>query len=126
MSAEILSLRGRPHEPSLAPMMALTASGMNSVNAVILERMQSEIPLIPALAGHLISGGGKRLRPMLTIASAALCEYQGGRHYKLSAAVEFIPDAVSDSIGCSDGSLAPGRNCTISALIPGAHRALPG
>ena len=50
--------------------MALTAQGMNAVNQVILERMQSEIPLIPALAGHLISGGGKRMRPMLTLAGA--------------------------------------------------------
>ena len=71
-------------------MLALTAQGMNSVNAVILERMQSQIPLIPALAGHLISGGGKRMRPMLTIAGAELCGYQGARHHKLAAAVEFI------------------------------------
>ena len=56
MSAEIITLRPpRVTEPSLVPMLALTASGMNSVNAVILERMQSEIPLIPSLAGHLIS-----------------------------------------------------------------------
>ena len=53
-------------------MLALTAQGMNAVNSVILGRMQSEIPLIPALAGHLISGGGKRLRPMLTLAGAEL------------------------------------------------------
>jgi octaprenyl-diphosphate synthase len=66
---------------------------MNKVNAVILERMQSEIPLIPALAGHLISGGGKRMRPMLTIAGAALCGYHGTRHHKLAAAVEFIHTA---------------------------------
>ena len=74
-------------------MLALTAAGMNSVNAVILDRMQSEIPLIPALAGHLISGGGKRMRPMLTVAAAELCGYQGNRHHKLAAAVEFIHTA---------------------------------
>ena len=56
--------------PSLTPILSLTASAMNSVNQVILDRMQSEIPLIPALAGHLISGGGKRMRPMLTLAGA--------------------------------------------------------
>src|SRR5690606_40162029 len=66
---------------------------MNSVNAVILDRMQSEVPLIPSLAGHLISGGGKRLRPMLTVAGAELCGYQGNRHHKLAAAVEFIHTA---------------------------------
>jgi octaprenyl-diphosphate synthase len=84
--------------------MALTAQGMNSVNAVILDRMQSEVPLIPALAGHLISGGGKRMRPMLTIASAALCDYQGARHHRLAAAVEFIHTATLLHDDVVDGS----------------------
>jgi octaprenyl-diphosphate synthase len=104
MSAEIIPMRPRTAEASLGPMLALTASGMNSVNAVILERMQSEIPLIPSLAGHLISGGGKRLRPMLTIAGAALCDYQGGRHHKLAAAVEFIHTATLLHDDVVDGS----------------------
>lgn len=85
-------------------MLALTAAGMNSVNAVILERMQSDIPLIPALAGHLISGGGKRMRPMLTIAGADLCGYQGARHHKLAAAVEFIHTATLLHDDVVDGS----------------------
>ena len=85
-------------------MLALTAAGMNSVNAVILERMQSEIPLIPALAGHLISGGGKRIRPMLTMAGAALCGYEGARHHKLAAAVEFIHTATLLHDDVVDGS----------------------
>ena len=104
MSAEIVPLRARTSEPSLAPMLALTAPGMNSVNAVILDRMQSQIPLIPALAGHLISGGGKRMRPMLTIAGAALCGYQGTRHHKLAAAVEFIHTATLLHDDVVDGS----------------------
>ena len=105
MSAEIITLRPpRVTEPSLVPMLALTASGMNSVNAVILERMQSEIPLIPSLAGHLISGGGKRLRPMLTIAGAARCDYHGERHHKLAAAVEFIHTATLLHDDVVDGS----------------------
>src|SRR3546814_20984299 len=59
MTAEIHQLHGdRP--ASLDPMMALVAADMNAVNAVILARMQSEIPLIPELARHLTSGGGKR------------------------------------------------------------------
>ncbi|HKX77124.1 MAG TPA: polyprenyl synthetase family protein [Novosphingobium sp.] len=104
MSAEVVTLRPRGHEPSLAPMLALTAPGLNSVNTVILERMQSEIPLIPALAGHLISGGGKRVRPMLTIAGAELCGYQGNRHHKLAAAVEFIHTATLLHDDVVDGS----------------------
>ena len=66
---------------------------MNAVNAVILDRMQSKVALIPELAGHLIAGGGKRLRPMLTLASAALLDYPGTRHHRLAAAVEFIHTA---------------------------------
>jgi octaprenyl-diphosphate synthase len=85
-------------------MLALTAQGMNDVNAVILERMQSEIPLIPRLAGHLISGGGKRLRPMLTLAGAELVGYQGTRHHKLAAAVEFIHTATLLHDDVVDGS----------------------
>ncbi len=104
MSAEIIALRPRGGAPSLDPLMALTAQGMNSVNAVILDRMQSEVPLIPALAGHLISGGGKRMRPMLTVAGAALCDYQGERHHKLAAAVEFIHTATLLHDDVVDGS----------------------
>ena len=84
---------GTPHAPSLDPLMALVASDMNAVNAVILERMQSKVALIPELAGHLIAGGGKRMRPMLTLASAALLDYPGTRHHRLAAAVEFIHTA---------------------------------
>ncbi|MEQ1542352.1 MAG: polyprenyl synthetase family protein [Novosphingobium sp.] len=104
MSAEIVPLRPRDSAPSLAPIMALTAQGMNAVNAVILDRMQSEIPLIPALAGHLIAGGGKRMRPMLTLAGAALCDYHGTRHHKLAAAVEFIHTATLLHDDVVDGS----------------------
>jgi octaprenyl-diphosphate synthase len=94
----------RKSEPSLQPMMDLVAGGMNQVNAVILDRMQSRVPLIPELAGHLIAGGGKRLRPMLTLACAKLLDYPGDRHYKLSAAVEFIHTATLLHDDVVDGS----------------------
>lgn len=113
MTAEVVPLpRKRPEsarsgdgdQPSLDPMLSLTAGGMNSVNSIILDRMQSEIPLIPALAGHLISGGGKRLRPMLTLAGAELVGYQGTRHHRLAAAVEFIHTATLLHDDVVDGS----------------------
>ncbi|MGI8943568.1 MAG: polyprenyl synthetase family protein [Qipengyuania sp.] len=104
MSAEIVSLPRKDREPSLDPMLSLTAQGMNAVNAVILDRMQSAIPLIPALAGHLISGGGKRLRPMLTLAGAELVGYNGARHHRLAAAVEFIHTATLLHDDVVDGS----------------------
>jgi len=102
MSAEVVPLPVK--EPSLAPILSLTATAMNSVNAIILDRMQSEIPLIPALAGHLIAGGGKRMRPMLTLAGADLVGYQGARHHKLAAAVEFIHTATLLHDDVVDGS----------------------
>ena len=102
MSAEVVPLPRK--EPSLAPILGLTATAMNAVNATILDRMQSEIPLIPALAGHLIAGGGKRMRPMLTLAGAELVGYQGTRHHKLAAAVEFIHTATLLHDDVVDGS----------------------
>jgi octaprenyl-diphosphate synthase len=90
--------------PSLDAMMTLVAADMNGVNAVILERMQSKVALIPELAGHLIAGGGKRMRPMLTLASGALLGYPGTRHHKLAAAVEFIHTATLLHDDVVDGS----------------------
>ncbi|MEC8771570.1 MAG: polyprenyl synthetase family protein, partial [Pseudomonadota bacterium] len=104
MSADVITLPRKEPEGSIEPMLALTAPGMNQVNQVILDRMQSEVPLIPALAGHLISGGGKRLRPMLTLAGAELVGYSGNRHYKLAAAVEFIHTATLLHDDVVDGS----------------------
>src|SRR3989344_9010619 len=90
--------------PSLDPIMALVAQDLNSVNSVILDRMQSQIPLIPELAGHLIAGVGKRMRPMLTLACARLLDYPGTRHHKLAAAVEFIHTATLLHDDVVDGS----------------------
>ncbi|MBI1182067.1 MAG: polyprenyl synthetase family protein [Alphaproteobacteria bacterium] len=66
---------------------------MARVNEVIIARMQSPVALIPQLAGHLIASGGKRLRPMLTLATAALCGYDGDRHIPLAACIEFLHSA---------------------------------
>merc|ERR1711916_378482 len=67
---------------------------MREVNKLIRERMVSEhAPRIPEVTAHLIEAGGKRLRPMLTLAAARLCGYQGHDHVKLAATVEFIHTA---------------------------------
>ena len=68
----------------------LTGEDMGAVDALILDRMQSSVGLIPDLAQHLVGAGGKRLRPLLTISAAQLCGYKGDAHHKLAAAVEFI------------------------------------
>jgi octaprenyl-diphosphate synthase len=103
VTATVHSLRPKA-QATLEPMMALVAADMNGVNAVILERMQSKVTLIPELAGHLIAGGGKRMRPMLTLACAALLGYPGTRHHKLAAAVEFIHTATLLHDDVVDGS----------------------
>jgi octaprenyl-diphosphate synthase len=77
----------------LQPLMALVGEDMRLVNEIILEKARSDIDLIPELARHLIDSGGKRMRPMLTIASAKLCGYAGAGHVKLAASVEFMHTA---------------------------------
>ena len=73
----------------------LLSDEMAAVNALIRERMASQnAPRIPEVTAHLIEAGGKRLRPMLTLAAARLCGYGGGdNHIKLAATVEFIHTA---------------------------------
>ncbi|HEX8307841.1 MAG TPA: polyprenyl synthetase family protein [Allosphingosinicella sp.] len=103
MSASVHPIRPA-RAPSLDPMIQLVSADLNHVNAVILDRMQSPVALIPELAGHLIAGGGKRMRPMLTLACARLLDYQGARHHKLAAAVEFIHTATLLHDDVVDGS----------------------
>jgi octaprenyl-diphosphate synthase len=75
-------------------LFALVAPEMAQVDALILERMDSaHTKLIPQVASHLIGAGGKRLRPILTLAAAKLCGYHGSAHLKLATAVEFIHNA---------------------------------
>ena len=88
-------VRMEPSE-SRTPLQALAdrvAGDMVRVNEVITARMDSPVPLIPQLAGHLIAAGGKRLRPMLTLATADLCGYHGDRHIPLAACIEFLHSA---------------------------------
>src|SRR6516162_4828045 len=66
---------------------------MDRVNETILSRTGSDVALIPEVANHLIASGGKRLRPILTLATAGLCGYGGGGDVKLAAAVEFMHTA---------------------------------
>jgi octaprenyl-diphosphate synthase len=103
MTATLHQIGGN-RAPTLDAMIQLVSSDLNHVNAVILDRMQSEVALIPELAGHLIAGGGKRMRPMLTLACAALLDYSGARHHKLAAAVEFIHTATLLHDDVVDGS----------------------
>jgi octaprenyl-diphosphate synthase len=98
-------------KPSLDPLSQLLGSELERVNQLIVERMQSPVALIPQLAGHIIASGGKRLRPMLTLGCARLCGYNGSRHIRLAAAVEFIHTAtlLHDDV-VDDSELRRGRD----------------
>jgi octaprenyl-diphosphate synthase len=80
----------KPHDA----LSALLSREMDEVNALIRARMASEnAPRIPEVTAHLIEAGGKRLRPMLTLAAARMCGYAGPYHVHLAATVEFIHTA---------------------------------
>jgi octaprenyl-diphosphate synthase len=78
---------------TLRPLLELVREDMDGVNRIILDKAVSDVELIPKLAHHLIDSGGKRLRPMLTIAAAKLVGYDGQGHIRLAAAVEFMHTA---------------------------------
>lgn len=82
-----------PAKTAVDMLQGLIADDMIKVNETIIDKMQSPVALIPQLAGHLVNSGGKRLRPMLTLASAKLLGYDGENHTKLAACVEFIHTA---------------------------------
>ncbi|MBX9824401.1 MAG: polyprenyl synthetase family protein, partial [Xanthobacteraceae bacterium] len=80
-------------DASIDRLVELTNADMARVNTEILSRTGSEVAMIPEVANHLISSGGKRLRPLLTLAMASLTGYAGDHHIKLAAAVEFMHTA---------------------------------
>ena len=82
-----------PQGASLTRLADLVAPDMERVNTTILARTGSDVAMIPEVANHLISSGGKRLRPMLTLAMAKLAGYSGDGHIKFAAAVEFMHTA---------------------------------
>ena len=93
--ATIVSLKGKRKSPSLDPLLALCADDMTRIDREILARMRSPVALIPELANHLVGAGGKRMRPLLTVAAARLCGYKASddRHIRLATCVEFIHSA---------------------------------
>jgi octaprenyl-diphosphate synthase len=89
----VIPLEEVAHEGRAEALLALVAADMERVNQTILSHAGSHVAMIPEIANHLIASGGKRLRPMLTLATAGLCNYPGDGHVKLAAAVEFMHTA---------------------------------
>ena len=90
---ELGANKGAKKGPTVDRLFTLVEDDIKAVNQRIIDKMQSPVVLIPQLAGHIIAAGGKRLRPMLTLAAARLCGYTGDRHIHLAACVEFIHTA---------------------------------
>ena len=84
---------GRSGEDALTRLVRLVQDDLQECNRTIVERMASDVALIPQLAAHLVAAGGKRIRPLLTLAAARMCGYSGQRHVHLAACVEFIHTA---------------------------------
>src|SRR5690242_16024632 len=86
-----------PEPDALGRLQELLGTDLEACNRTIVARMDSPVALIPQLAAHIVAAGGKRLRPLLTLATARLCGYPGpaggSRHVDLAACVEFIHTA---------------------------------
>ena len=91
--AVIVPFESPPSGASIDNLVELVAADMQRVNHTILSRTGSQVTMIPEVANHLINSGGKRLRPMLTLAMAQLADYRGEGHIKLAASVEFMHTA---------------------------------
>ena len=121
---DAVTVADRRPKGDVEPLVRLAHSDMAAVDALIVARMQSQVPVIPLLADHLVAAGGKRLRPLLTVAAArASHPDKAGRDIasavKLAAAVEFIHTATLLHDDVVDGSNLR-RGKTAAHLIWGA------
>jgi octaprenyl-diphosphate synthase len=89
----VIPIEEKSPERLIEPLARAVSADMARVNDTILSRTGSDVTMIPEVANHLISSGGKRLRPILTLATAGLCGYHGDGHIKLAASVEFMHTA---------------------------------
>ncbi|HEY9101638.1 polyprenyl synthetase family protein [Chitinimonas sp.] len=105
---------------------SVVASDMQAVDQIIRDRLRSEVVLVSQVAEYIISSGGKRLRPVLTLLSAGALGYQGQHHQELAAVVEFIHTAtlLHDDV-VDESSLRRGRD-TANALFGNAASVLVG
>ena len=104
----------------------LTAQDMAGVNATILEQLNSDVQLINQLGYYIVSGGGKRIRPMIAVLAARAVGYQGNAHVKIAALIEFIHTAtlLHDDV-VDESELRRGRE-TANALFGNAASVLVG
>jgi octaprenyl-diphosphate synthase len=124
MSSPAETLNGPSHD--FAQVRDLAAADMQRVDALIRQRLASDVVLINQIADHIIASGGKRLRPMLHVLAAGAAGYHGEHHVKLAAIIEFIHTSTllhDDVVDESD--LRRGRK-TANALWGNAASVLVG
>jgi octaprenyl-diphosphate synthase len=115
-----------PRKASVQALVSLAADDMAEVDKLIFDRLQSPVPVIPALAEHLIAAGGKRLRPLLTVAAARLAGAADLAFHKLAAAVEFIHTATLLHDDVVDGSQLRRGKVAAHLIWGGASSVLVG
>ncbi len=121
-----VSLKDALRSADFTQVRALAASDMRRVDALIRQRLSSDVVLINQIADHIVAGGGKRLRPTLHVLAAAAAGYRGQQHIKLAAVIEFIHTSTllhDDVVDESD--LRRGRK-TANALWGNAASVLVG
>jgi len=116
----------KPQNGSVEALVRLAAADMGGVDALITARLDSPVPVIPALAEHLIAAGGKRLRPLLTVAAARLAGGTDDACLKLAAAVEFIHTATLLHDDVVDGSQLRRGKVAAHLIWGGASSVLVG
>ena len=124
MSTPAEQITGPSHD--FAKVRDLAAADMQRVDALIRQRLSSDVVLINQIADHIIASGGKRLRPMLHVLAAGAAGYRGEHHIKLAAIIEFIHTSTllhDDVVDESD--LRRGRK-TANALWGNAASVLVG
>lgn len=111
---------------TIDPIRALLADDMRAVDAVIRQRLASDVVLISQVAEYIIGAGGKRLRPVVLLLSAGACGYRGSHHHELAAVVEFIHTAtlLHDDV-VDESELRRGRE-TANAAFGNAASVLVG
>jgi octaprenyl-diphosphate synthase len=125
-----MNAQSSPHQqatpPDLTAILALVSEDMAAVNHLIRRRLASDVLLINQIGEHIISAGGKRLRPMLVLLAARALGYQGNAHIQAAAIIEFIHTSTllhDDVVDESD--LRRGRK-TANALWGNAASVLVG
>lgn len=111
---------------NLPAIYSLIADDMQAVDAVIRERLHSDVPLVRQVAEYIIAGGGKRMRPALLLLAAGAASYRGREHHELAAVVEFIHTAtlLHDDV-VDESALRRGRD-TANATFGNAASVLVG